>query len=127
MNVSEEIIKVLDYISEKFGMAMDWTSDNIMPYFTELCDKIVKYEICTSIIWLIIFSVAIALCIIYARKCIKLADEYEAVDILAIVLIIAAAAFSIGFLVQIFDIVKCGIFPEKYLMEYFTNLLKGGC
>lgn len=125
MQISEEIIKTLDYIGEKFGLAIDWTSSNIMPYFTELCNKIIKYEICTSIIWLITFSIAIALCIIYVRKCIRLIYEHEMIDILVVILIIAAIGFGIGFFVQIFDIVECNIFPEKYLAEYFIKLLKG--
>ena len=30
--MSQQIIEVLDYLFEKFGIAIDWTSENIMPY-----------------------------------------------------------------------------------------------
>ena len=125
MQISEEIIKTLDYIGEKFGLAIDWTSSNIMPYFTELCNKIVKYEICTSIIWIVAFVAAIALCISYIRKSIRWAEDEGDWIWFAVILIIIAIVCGIGFLVQIFDIVECGIFPEKYLAEYFMELLKG--
>ena len=36
MKVSKEIIEVLDYIGEKIGVTIDWTSDNVIPYVKEL-------------------------------------------------------------------------------------------
>lgn len=51
--MSEEIIKVLDALAEKFGLAVDWTSANVIPYLEQLCGKYVNYEIVTSVIWLL--------------------------------------------------------------------------
>ena len=34
--MSEEIIKVLDALAEKFGVAVDWTSANVIPYLEQL-------------------------------------------------------------------------------------------
>ena len=52
--MSEEIIKVLDALAEKFGLAVDWTSANVIPYLEQLCGKYVNYEIVTSVVWLIL-------------------------------------------------------------------------
>lgn len=30
--MSEEVIKILDALAEKFGLAIDWTSANVLPY-----------------------------------------------------------------------------------------------
>ena len=30
--ISDGIIKVLDSLADKFGIAIDWTSSNILPY-----------------------------------------------------------------------------------------------
>ena len=30
--MSNEIIKVLDALSDKLGIAVDWTSENVLPY-----------------------------------------------------------------------------------------------
>ena len=49
MTVSSEIIEVLDYLGEKFGIAIDWTSNNVLPYLQALVDKFIKWEISTSI------------------------------------------------------------------------------
>lgn len=40
--MSQEIIKVLDNLCEKFGIAIDWTSQNVKPYLQELFCKVYK-------------------------------------------------------------------------------------
>ena len=61
--MSEEIIKVLDALAEKFGLAVDWTSANVVPYLEQLCGNYVNYEIATSVVrimlWLLFFIVGI--------------------------------------------------------------------
>ena len=52
--MSSEVIKVLDYFAEKFGIAIDWGSENVLPYVEELRSKLVTYELYTSVFWLII-------------------------------------------------------------------------
>ena len=47
--MSEEVIKILDALTEKFGLAIDWTSANVLPYLQQLCGKYVTYEIATSV------------------------------------------------------------------------------
>ena len=41
-------------MTEKFGIVIDWTSINIIPYLDELMNKYVNYEITTSTIWIVI-------------------------------------------------------------------------
>lgn len=127
--MSKEIIQIFDHICEKVGLAIDWTSGNIMPYFTELCDKVIKYEICTSVILAAVFALAIVLCVIFARNCIKeiLTNKNGCGEICVILLVLFVIALFIslnGFINQTFDIIKCCVFPEKYLFEYFSNFLK---
>lgn len=128
--MSEEIIKVLDHIGEKFGIAVDWTSENIMPYFNELCGKIIKYEICTSVILAVVFALAMVLCVIFGLKCFRKMydenDDFFELWIAGLIFSIIALIFVlVGFLQQILDIVTCCVFPEKYLFEYFTKFLRG--
>lgn len=118
MDVSAQIIEVLDFLGEKFGIAFDWTSDNILPYVEQLCGKIVKWELCTSIAWIVIAVVLTTATIIGAF----VIDEES-------FWIVAVIVFFIGTLVicvQIFDIVACNTFPEKVILNYIkmhTNLL----
>lgn len=32
MQVSDQIIEVLNYLGEKLGVTIDWTSENVLPY-----------------------------------------------------------------------------------------------
>ena len=57
MEISEQVIKVLDAVCDKFGIAIDWTSNNVIPYIQQLGNKIIIYDICNSIMWLVIGGV----------------------------------------------------------------------
>ena len=52
--MSDEVIKVIDALAERFGIVIDWSSENVIPYLQQLCDKYITYEIITSIVWMII-------------------------------------------------------------------------
>lgn len=61
--MSEEVIKILDALAEKFGLAIDWTSANVLPYLQQLCGKYVTYEIATSVVWILI-----GICLLFVGK-----------------------------------------------------------
>lgn len=42
MQMSEQIIQVLDYLGKKLGLTIDWTSENVLPYVQTLCDKYIN-------------------------------------------------------------------------------------
>ena len=54
MEISDQVIKVLDSVCDKFGIAIDWTGNNVIPYVEQLGNKIISYDICMSIMWLVI-------------------------------------------------------------------------
>lgn len=123
--MSDEIIKVLDALADKFGIAVDWTSSNILPYLQQLCTKYARYEIATSIIWLIVGIV----CFIFAKKCFIKGKEID-VDIdntqnlfyiICAVLVVIGAIIS---MTQIFDIVTCITFPEKLIIDGLQDIYK---
>lgn len=66
--MSEEIIKVLDNLAQKFGIAIDWTSQNVMPYLQELMSRFIKYKIATDIIWIVVGIVMLIVSIILFKK-----------------------------------------------------------
>lgn len=39
ITLSDQIISVLDALCEKFGIAIDWTSQNVIPYIQLLAKK----------------------------------------------------------------------------------------
>ena len=52
--MSDEVIKVIDALAEQFGIVIDWSSANVIPYLQQLCAKYITYEIITSIVWIVI-------------------------------------------------------------------------
>ena len=55
--MSDEIVKILDDLGQRFGIAIDWTSENVMPYLQDLMGRYINYEIITSIVRLIVFNI----------------------------------------------------------------------
>lgn len=133
MNVSEQIIQVIDALCEKFGIAMDWTGENVIPYFETLCEKLIKYEIATSLASITFMFLFVIGCIIATKKLypifkngIERDCDYGwivgsvcAIIALAIVGIIAITVFVDNTM----DIIKCVTFPEMYVFEYIQGIM----
>ena len=124
MTVSSEIIEVLDYLGEKFGIAIDWTSNNVLPYLQALVDKFIKWEISTSILWIAIAVFVIAMIIsLMNLKGIREFNKEICDGMLWIPAGILILGFFIVICVQIFDIVECNVFPEKVLYDFIKIML----
>lgn len=128
MNVSEQIIQVIDALCDKFGIAMDWTGENVIPYVEILCKKLVTYEICTSVAWIVIAVIAIMCSVIVAKKIYteltsgEYFDEFLSVLILTIIIFIIVGSVT-AFITQIFDVIKCVTFPEMHVFEYIQGIM----
>lgn len=75
--VSEEVIKVLDYLADEFGIAIDWTSENILPYIQDLVVRIKMYSITIDIIWFVVGIIAVVIGILLFRYVIKHDDDLD--------------------------------------------------
>ena len=123
MTVSSEIIEVLDYLGEKFGIAIDWTSNNVLPYLQTLVDKFIKWEISTSIVWIIIaVFVMVGMIVLINLKGVREINE-ETYGMLWIPIIVLIIVSFMVICIQIFDIVKCNVFPEKALYDFIKVML----
>lgn len=111
--MSNEIIKVLDTICDKFGLVIDWTSQNVTPYVEQLCEHIVRYELSSSILYILIAILAIVLVIgIY-----KVYGDEDYVGFSAIICIVAFIVIC----KQLFDILAATTFLEKILIEFMQQ------
>lgn len=114
--MSDEIIKILDDLSSRFGIAIDWTSQNVLPYLQELCDKYISYEIWTSAVYIFICLTS-AILMLYGIS--KLWNDMED-DFLFTAFGIVLIVSLVVIVVQIFDIVTALTFPEKLIYEYIS-------
>lgn len=130
MEVSDQIIAVLDNLCAKFGIAIDWTADNVLPYVKELFGKFITYEIVTSVIWIVLGIIGIVTAYTIRKNYCK-KNKIESIDDLddmafglTVVFIIALLAIIPMVVVQIFDIAACLAFPEKILFDRVTDLMQ---
>ena len=127
MVFSQEIINVLDYLCSKFGIAIDWTSENIMPYLEDLCGRYIEYEVYTSIAYCVILAVIVVVAgLVWAIGSIVDRFSCSRSDIPEIFSVLFFVFLAIGFVVwgvQAFDIIECYTIPEKTILEYLKYLM----
>lgn len=111
MQVSDEVIKVLEYLDQKIGVTIDWTSNNVLPYVEQLCAKFVKWEMGTSIGWIVIMLISIIIGLIFSKVV-----DMDGLETCIFWAIVVAAVIVIS--VQAFDIIECYTFPEKAIYDY---------
>lgn len=131
MNVSEQIISVIDNLCQKFGIVIDWTSENVIPYLEVLCGKFIKWEITTSIFWIAFTGLLTLVLWLVLKPLLKKANENQWCDdevcipaiIFAVITAICTTAFVfvIGF--QSYDIIEAITFPEKTIYDYISGLI----
>lgn len=125
MNFSSQFIEVLDALCAKFGIVIDWTSQNVMPYLTDLATRLVNYEIWTNVAWIVILGVAFV--VIWkltknARKDDSFGNEgicacaWVACGFIGIIFVVVAC-------VEVFDIIRALIIPEVVIYGFLKGLM----
>ena len=130
--MSKEIIEVLDALSDRLGMSIDWTQNNIIPYLQEISSKYVNYEIATSIVWIVVGVLLLVAAIWAVKKVIEVNNDTsideDVTALLVCMLVVLAVALSatgiITILEQVFDIITCYTFPEKIIIEKLIEIKK---
>lgn len=127
--MSEEVIKILDNLAERFGIAVDWTSTNIIPYLQQLSGKCVKYEMATSVMWLVIGAITLLIAIFLGRylykNLYKLEEEEYDCDAYLVLVVIFLSLIVAGIIItitQTLDIIACYTFPEKIVIEELLQI-----
>lgn len=122
MTVSEEIIKVLDALCSKFGIVIDWSAENVIPFLTQLCGRFVTYEIATSVLWIGLGVVIGIAGYLFLSKHPRIGvwrygteDEDRTTRYMYITFI--SAIVGLFLFVQLHDIVMCVTFPEKFIID----------
>lgn len=131
--MSEEIIKVLDELGKRFGVVIDWSNQNIVPYLQELLKRFICYQNITAGIWIII-SVAIIIGGVIMLKFLnkwKKSDDYDssycsdddALAAVGYILSVCIIALGIGLIIgNILGITKNICMPEMVVYEYIKNI-----
>lgn len=131
--MSEEIIKVIDELGKRFGIVIDWSSQNIIPYLQELLKRFICYRNITACVWIIV-SIAMTISgfvmIKFLNKWRKSenydSDYYgydELLALLGYIFSICMIALGIGLIIgNILGIVENICMPEMVVYEYIKNI-----
>lgn len=127
MNISDQVIAVIDDLCRKFGIAIDWTQANMLPYLNDLCQRYIKYEISTSIAWCVVSAIITCIfSITYGVTSHRYRKGESCEDAKVLTAILFWGFFITCFIVctcQAFDIIECLTIPEKTIMDYVTTTL----
>ena len=52
--MSEEIIKVLDYLGAQIGIAIDWSAENVWPQVMDILGRYRLFELATTSCWIVV-------------------------------------------------------------------------
>lgn len=128
--MSQEIIKVLDNLAQKFGIAIDWTNQNILPYLQDLMSRYISLQNAYAIIWIVISITMIIGSIVVIRLCLK-ATKTNSIDVedsawgvllsTAILIIFVVVLFA-----NIFGLLQNIFAPEITILEYLKTINLGG-
>lgn len=131
--MSEEIIKVIDELGKRFGIAIDWSNQNIIPYLQELLKRFIYYRNITACVWIIIsiaMTISGVVMIRFLNKWRK-SDNYDkdycgdddTLAAMGYIFSICIIALGIGLIIgNMFGIVKNICMPEMVVYEYIKNI-----
>lgn len=119
--MDKELCNVIDKIAEKIGIAIDWSSENVIPYVQDIMERYRTTNIVNNIIVMTVCAIIITICIIVAVKVTKgivngLKNEVSSIwfdadyDEVSIFSMMASIIIAISFLISV--IVLCGAIGE---------------
>ena len=112
--MSDAIIKVLNELCDKFGIAIDWTSDNVVPYLQDSMVRYSKYVCYTSIMWLVIGLIIMVVFAVLLYKYLKQEHRDGLITFLLGCGMLLGAWDTVN---QIIDIIEITTIPEKAIIE----------
>lgn len=127
---NNQLVELLKELANQMGIAVDWTSQNIRPYIVDIMGRLARYEIFTSVIWILFFVIVILISLKLLKMSYKKSkDEEDYWDeemcggtafVLGGVILFA----SICIIAQCYDIGKSIYTPEILLIEQLKSLSK---
>lgn len=122
--VSDQIIKVLDNLCEKFGLAIDWSSKNVQPYLKELMAKCVNYTFAIDVVWLCIATLLLIVGIILLTMGLKVKKKHNYWDDTVTFSVLAFGATILICIFVIPEMIACKTFPEKVIIDMAQSYLQ---
>ena len=141
--MSQEIINVLNYLGEKLGIAIDWSSENVWPQIMDILGRYRLLGIVSSCLWIVVQAAFIVYALVVFVKCFKASvkikvtkqdnfwwySAYSAnwMSNAGAVLLIIAGIFGLTSLcilpIEVGDLLRWIIVPEVEYLEMLKGLM----
>ena len=126
-------MNAIEALAEKFGIVIDWSNQNVVPYLNDLMHRIVSFEIVTSILF-IIFGIMFIVSVKLWRKAIRFTTEQLEEHGrfsdwgfgVGASWVGACGSVGIGIIMimyQIWDLIRCVMLPEAVLISHITSYM----
>ena len=77
MTINEQTLQEL---AKQFGLALDWSNNNVIPYLQDLAQRVITYEFRSSIFWIVIGAIFILIGIVAVILAVCSNDDYWSAD-----------------------------------------------
>ena len=125
---SSQFIEIFDHLCQKFGVVIDWSAQNVVPYITALCGRMTKYLIFKNVILIFAFIGVFYLFWRFSKPCCskenKWGPDFQYCKSMNISYILGwlgrgiGAAFTIGMSISaLLTIVRCIYLPEFVIID----------
>ena len=134
--MSDEIIKVIDELGKRFGIVIDWSNENVLPYLQELAHRFIIYRtamgimaIVISVILIIIFGIGMKKLLEW-RKSEKFSENTWDDDLfiffLAMIGCIIGICIAAGIIIgNTAGIIQNLTIPELTILNYIKPMIGG--
>lgn len=127
MTFSDQFIEILNAITSKIGIAVDWTSNNVMTYVQDLIPRLMRYEIATSIAWIVFMILLTTASFLILKSSKRKTREGKYEDDAAV--FFSSLMFCIFLTVTVFvvvnqtmDIIAAYTLPEQVILDKFIKI-----
>ena len=138
--MTDEIIKLLDELAKRFGIVIDWTSENVMPYLEDLFNRFITYHIVVDIFWIILLFAMIWFDVWFVKKSYQMYGEdrdnifFETFHLsgrdatplwiaTSVIVIIVSLVTTILGVFALLEIPKLLFIPEVFMIDWLnTNI-----
>lgn len=120
--MENKVIEVIDALCERFGIAVDWTSQNVFPYVKDLMERIIQYEVVTSIFNIVFSFTACFISFVFMKNVRKKQNSSE--DSIMFTSILFAILLIISVIIspcQFYDIIEVLTIPEKTFIDIIST------
>ena len=131
---SSQFIEIFDHLCQKFGVVIDWSAQNVIPYITALCGRMTSYIIFKNVVLIFVFAGIFYLFWRFTNPCCSKENKWDpdfqycksmnGSYVLGWVGRGVVTAFSFGMsITALLTIIKCIYLPEFVIIDCLSSYL----